>query len=218
MAEADLRGRSSLIPEKPGSLLPQALLFLVFGIILVAWPNSTLKVLYAVFGIFAIGYGISVLYGVFFARPKKTGEPKKKEGKSAAEGAKERPDWLMVPIALVAIIAGVMALAWPNATSTVVLVILGIWAIGSGVIELAAGLRLPKGFSGKILIIMTGLISIGFGVYLLVGPEKKGATEVAQSVIILIGIFGIIKGALLVIYSFTLRGLYKRAEKVESRA
>lgn len=220
MAESELKGRSSLIPIKPGSLLPQALLFLVFGIILVAWPHSTLKVLYVTFGIFALGYGAFILMGVFFPRPKKAGEKKaeekKAEEKKAEDEAKKRPDWLMVPIALAAVVAGILALVWPNATSTVVLVILGIWAVGTGVIELMAGMRLPKGFAGKVLIIVTGLVSVGFGIYLLVGPEKKGATEVAGSVIILIGVFAILKGALLTVYFFMLRGLYKRMATGES--
>ncbi len=208
MAENELKGRSSLIPVKPGSLLPQALLFLVFGIILVAWPDATLKVLYIAFGIFALGYGAFILLGVFFPRPKKA--DKEAEKKRSEDVAKKKPDWLMVPIALVAIVAGILALVWPGATSTVILVILGIWAIGTGVIELMAGLRLPSGFAGKVLIIVTGLISTGFGIYLLVGPEKKGVTEVAGTVVILIGVFAILKGVLLTAYFFMLKGLYKR--------
>lgn len=206
MTEAELKGRSSMIPENPWTLLFNALLYLAFGIILVAWPGGTLKVLYVTFGIFAVCYGLFELASVFVSRPSRGQDEK---GRKEDSGEKGRPDWLMVPIALVALIAGIMALAWPSATSTVVLVILGIWAIGTGVIEMAAGLRLPKGFRGKILIIVLALISIGFGIYFILGPEKKGAEEIANTVVIIVGIFGIIKGALMAVYSFMLRKLYK---------
>ena len=146
MGEAGLKGRNSMLPENPWTLLFNAFLYLAFGFALVCWPGSTLKVLYTVFGIFAIAYGLFVLAGVFMSRPSRKGEKKEKEEE---DGEKGRPDWLMVPLALAALVAGVMALAWPDATSTVILVILGIWAIGTGIIEIAAGLRLPKGFRGK---------------------------------------------------------------------
>jgi uncharacterized membrane protein HdeD (DUF308 family) len=209
MAETVLKGKSSLIPENPWSLLLNAFFYLVFGFVLVAWPDATLKVLYIAFGIFAICYGLFELVGVFTSR--EDGKEKKKDHKEKQEQEekKGRPDWLMVPIALVALIAGVMALAWPSATSTVILVILGIWAIGTGVIEFAAGLRLPKGFNGKILIFVTALVSIGFGIYFIVGPEKKGATEVAGTVVILVGVFGLIKGVLTGVYAYMLSRLYK---------
>jgi uncharacterized membrane protein HdeD (DUF308 family) len=202
MAETVLKGKSSLIPENPWSLLLNAFFYLVFGFVLVAWPDATLKVLYIAFGIFAICYGLFEFVGVFTSREDRK-EQKEQEEK------KGRPDWLMVPIALVALIAGVMALAWPSATSTVILVILGIWAIGTGVIEFAAGLRLPKGFNGKILIFVTALVSIGFGIYFIVGPEKKGATEVAGTVVILVGVFGLTKGVLTAVYAYMLSRLYK---------
>jgi uncharacterized membrane protein HdeD (DUF308 family) len=206
MGEVGLKGRNSMLPENPWTLLFNAFLYLAFGLMLVCWPSSTLKVLYTVFGIFAICYGLFVLAGVLMSRPSRKGEKKEKEGKDGEEG---RPDWLMVPIALAALIAGVMALAWPDATSTVILVILGIWAIGTGVIEIAAGLRLPKGFRGKVLILATALVSIGFGIYFIVGPEKKGAEEIASTAVIIVGVFGIIKGALIAAYSLMLRGLYR---------
>lgn len=210
MGETGLKGRNSMLPKNPWTLLFNAFLYLAFGFLLVCWPGGTLKVLYTIFGIFAVCYGLFVLAGVLLSRPSRKGE-KKDEEEKREEG--ERPDWLAVPIALAALIAGVMALAWPDATSTVILVILGIWAIGSGIIEVAAGLRLPKGFRGKALILVTAAVSIGFGIYFIVGPERKGAGEVASTVVIIVGIFGIVKGALTAVYAFLLRGLYRDLEK-----
>lgn len=213
----DIRGKNSMLPSNPWTLLFNAFLYLVFGFMLVCWPGSTLKVLYTIFGIFAICYGLFVLGGVFISRPPRTEEKSaEKEKALKKEGGgeeKARPDWLMVPIALAALIAGIIALAWPSATSTVILVILGIWAISTGVIETAAGMRLPKGFKGKALILATALVSIGFGIYFIVGPERKGANEIADTVVIIVGIFGIAKGVLIAAYSFLLRGLYRDLEK-----
>jgi uncharacterized membrane protein HdeD (DUF308 family) len=213
--EKVLRGRSSLLPENPWTLLFNAFLYLAFGLMLVCWPDSTLKVLYTIFGIFAICYGLFVLAGVFTSTPsRKAGKKVKGDDEKGERDGEGQPDWLMVPIALAALIAGVMALAWPNATSTVILVILGIWAIGTGIIEIAAGIRLPKGFKGKTLILLTALVSIGFGIYFIVGPEKKGADEVASTAVILVGVFGIIKGVLTAAYALLLRGLYRDLKKV----
>ena len=206
MENTGLKGRGGMLPESPWTLLFGAFLYLVFGILLVSRPGASLTVVRYAFGIFALGYAAFELGGAFRSKPRGGREGEAKEGK-------RKPDWLTIPAALAALLAGVMALAWPAATFRVVLVILGIWAVGSGLIEVAAGLRLPKGFKGKALMMAAALVSIGFGIYFIVGPEKRGADEVANTVVIVVGVFGIAKGALLAAYSLLLRGLYRSLEK-----
>jgi uncharacterized membrane protein HdeD (DUF308 family) len=192
--EPDIVEEVYLPPQNPWSVLFSGIGIIVLGIILVAWPDITLKVILVAFGIFAVLWGLAQLYNVH------------------AHKIEDDERWVYLTFAWVAIIAGLAALIWPDATTRVVLVILGIWFVITGFLALAAGFSMPKGFSGKWLIIIFAIIAIGFGLYLLARPEEAGAYDVAQTVVILIGIFTIIEGIILAAYSIVLRREIKRAK------
>lgn len=193
MADVEVK-KAYLVPESPWSLLFMGIGIAVFGIILVAWPDITLRVVLLAFGIFALAWGLFQLYEAYHHR------------------AEEEARWMKVFVAVVAIVAGLLALVWPDATERVILVILGIWFILTGFLMLAMGLSLPKGFSGKAALVIFAIIAVGFGLYLLVRPEDRTANEVAQVVVVLIGVFTILEGVILMIYSFMVRRLLKEAE------
>lgn len=178
-----------------GAML-RAVISIVFGIVLIAWPSATLKVFLTVFGIFALCFGAFVLIANLAA-----GE--EKENRTA-----------MVVFAVISVVAGIFALAWPSASTRVILAIVGIWAIGIGFMEMVVGMGLPKGFSGKFLLILFSLISIGVGVWLLARPVATGTTEVASVVITVIGIFAIVEGVILFAYAFLLRNYVKELRRV----
>jgi uncharacterized membrane protein HdeD (DUF308 family) len=182
------------LPGSFGGTLLRAFIALGFGIILVAWPSATLRVFLVAFGIFALCFGAFELIANF--------------------GEEERPHrWVMVIFAIISAVAGIFALAWPSASTRIILAIVGIWAIGVGFIELVAGMGLPREFSGKWLLVLFSIISIGIGVWLLVRPEQKGSIEVASVVVTVLGLFAIIEGLLLAVYAFLLRKFIGQLKK-----
>ena len=181
--------------HSPWSVLLQGIGIIVLGIILVAWPDITLRVILVAFGVFAVIWGLAQLYHAHEAK------------------AEDEDRWIQLTLGWVAIIAGLAALIWPDATTRVVLVILGIWFILTGFLALAAGFKMPKGMTGKWLMIIFAIIAVGFGLYLLARPEESGSTDVATTVVVLIGIFAIIEGLVLIAFSFVLRRDIKSLEK-----
>jgi uncharacterized membrane protein HdeD (DUF308 family) len=85
--------------------------------------------------------------------------------------------------------AGVIALAWPGPTALVLVLIVGIWAIIAGIVEIAAAFAAGEPAGTRALFILGGLISVAFGVVLCARPGM-GAIALA----LLFGLFNLIFG------------------------
>jgi uncharacterized membrane protein HdeD (DUF308 family) len=101
-----------------------ALVALVGGVVLLAWPGETLKVVAVVAGVTVLAWG-GVHVAAAFGRPHET-----------------RTHDLIAGIAL--IVLGIVMIVWPKATLTLVGLLIGIAAIVWGVTTIAAGLRLRR--------------------------------------------------------------------------
>jgi hypothetical protein len=75
-------------------------------------------------------------------------------------------------LGLVDLAAGVIALAWPGPTALVLVLIVGIWTITAGVVEIAAAFATGEPAGTRALFILAGLISIAFGVVLCARPAS----------------------------------------------
>jgi len=182
-------------PDSFKGAVLRAIIAIAFGVILVAWPSATLKAFLIVFGIFALAFGVFELIANI-----------------TADADKEHRTWMII-FGAVSAIAGIMALAWPSATTRIILIIIGIWAIGLGCIEIVAAVRLPKQFTGRWLLALFGVISVAIGLWLILGPEAKGSTDVASIVVILVGVFAILEGVLMAIYAYALRKFIKEIKQ-----
>ena len=183
--EVEKSGGVFLIPRSPWGVLFEGIGIMALGIVLVAWPSASLSVVRIAFGIFALVFGGIQVYD--------------------AVAEKEENKWWRVPLAMISIAAGIIALVWPDATERVILIIVGLWFVLTGLILVAAGLKLPKDISARWVIVVVGAIAFGFGIYLVVNPSDKSPNEIATSMVVLIGIFAIVEGLLLAFYSFLLR-------------
>jgi uncharacterized membrane protein HdeD (DUF308 family) len=105
---------------------------------------------------------------------------------------------------LVSIIAGAVALAWPGMTALAMLVTIGTWAIISGLLEIAAAVRMRKLIQHEWMLGLEGALSIGFGVALLMSP-LAGAIVIG----LWIGAFALVLGGMLVASGFRVRSLAK---------
>lgn len=170
------------------SFLLRGLLAIAFGIILLAWPGATLLVVLILFGIFILVDGIiEVILAI------------------ASASKKYRWGWILVK-GLVAILIGIVVLARPGVALAVLVVLMAIWAIATGFVELIAAFEMPPE-SGRSIVGFSGLLSIAVGILLLVVPW--GAVH---AFIIIIAVLALVLGILGVILSFFARSWEKKAE------
>jgi uncharacterized membrane protein HdeD (DUF308 family) len=81
-------------------------------------------------------------------------------------------------------------------------ILVGAWALVTGIAEIVAAIRLRKQIEGELMLGLAGLVSAIFGVLVLVWPIA-GAVTIAT----LIGIFALIYGVVLIVLGFRLRRL-----------
>jgi uncharacterized membrane protein HdeD (DUF308 family) len=163
-------------------VLLRGLAAIVFGVLAWAWPGVTLVTLVLFWGAYALVDGVAALVG---------GWQSKDAGK---------PMWTVVLIGLVGIAAGVFTFVQPGVTAIALLMLIAVWAIVNGVLEVSAAIRLRKEIENEWLLILSGLLSIAFGAMMILNPGAG-----AMAVLWLIGAFSVAYGALLVILSLKLK-------------
>ena len=158
-------------------VLLRGILAILFGIAVLAWPKATVVVFVALFAIFSLLDGIlDIVLGV------------------QARG--ERGRWLIFLQGALAIIAGIIALVWPSITAVVLLWLVALWAIFSGVMEIAGSLELrrlaqPRWWWHSV----AGVVAIVLGAILLFGNPVRGILAILWAV----GVLAIASGIALVI-------------------
>jgi uncharacterized membrane protein HdeD (DUF308 family) len=164
----------------------RGVLAIVVGLLAFFFPGITLAVLIALFGAFAL------LEGVFLI----------------ISGIRSRHDqkrwWVLILQGIISIGAGVIAFVAPLATAIALLYLMASWAIVSGILEIVVAIRLRKEMEGEWMLILDGLVTILFGLAMVLVP---GAGLLAW--LWMIGAFKLVSGVLLFLLAFRLR----KAEK-----
>ena len=159
----------------------RGVLAIAFGVMALVWPQLTLGVLIILFGIYVILEGILALAVAARRRGRGSG-------------------WLFGVEGVLGIAVGLCAFAWPGLTAVVLLVFIAVWAILTGVIELAAAIQLRRVVQGEWVLGLAGVLSILVGILLLANPSSG-----VLAVVWLIGIYAIVFGGLLTYLGFSLR-------------
>lgn len=175
-------------------LLIRGVLAVIFGILALTNPAVTLAVLVMFFGAYYLVDGIFSIITSLTA-------PRGYRG------------WVWLLIGGIAgVIIGLLTFFMPGVTAVVLLYYVIAWLIVTGVMQVIAGIRLRKEISGELFLIMGGILTVLFALYLLVNPSVG-----ALAVIWLIGAFAIAFGAMLIIAAFRLRswrgGKHQTAEE-----
>lgn len=163
-------------------LLLRGLIAITFG--LLAWVQSqtTLTALILVFGAYVLVDG---LLGTWIA----------------ISGRKEHESWWMLLLwGLLGIGVGILTFLAPGVTALVLLFYIAIWAIATGVLEIAAAIRLRKEIKGEWMLILAGLASVVLGMLLMANPG-----EGAIALLWLIGLYAVTFGVVLAILAFRVR-------------
>ena len=165
-------------------LLLRGLVAIVFALLTWAQPGVSLAALVLVFGIYVLADG---LLGVWSA---------------IAKRRDNRHWWLLLLWGMVGIVVGVMTFIMPGITGLVLLMYIAAWAVITGVLQIVAAIRLRKEIKGEWLLILSGLVSVAFGVLLFLQPGA-GALAVAW----INAAYAFIFGVLMVLLAFKVRKL-----------
>jgi len=168
-------------------LLLRGLAAIAFGILVWVQPGISLEALVLLFGIYVLADGI---LGVWHA----------------IAGRKQHEDWWVLLLwGLIGIGVGILTLLVPGVTALALLFYIAIWAIGKGVTEIVTAIRLRREITGELWLILGGLLSVVFGVLLMVQPGAG-----ALALLWLIGAYAVIFGVLLVVLAFRVRAFGKQ--------
>lgn len=151
---------------------------IVFGLLAVLWPSVTALALALLFGAYAFISGALHLAEGF------------------SRGRSGRTRTALILTGLVGIAIAVVTLFWPDITALALAVLIGIWAITVGVLQIVAATLLPRGG----LLAVAGVLSVIAGVLVLLRPDE-GAVAIAR----VIGVYAIIAGILLLVAAFRVR-------------
>jgi uncharacterized membrane protein HdeD (DUF308 family) len=153
----------------------------LFGILAIVWPGITVLALALLFGIYTLLDGVtSIVMGI----------------------GQEKDRVYMITLGVLGVVAGLIALIWPQITVIVLLVIIAVWAIFAGVMQLAAAVRLRKVIRNEWFLALSGIVALVLGLLLIVQPA-----EGAIALVIAIATFAIVWGLTLVVLGFRLRTL-----------
>ncbi len=166
----------------------RGVLAILFGVLAFVWPAVTWLTLIIIFGVYAIVDGIVAIV----------------TGLTRTEDS--RRWWAFLLEGLLNIGAGIVALVSPGLTTLVLIYVIASWAIVTGVLEIAAAVRLRDEIDNEWVMGLGGFVSIVLGVLLLLQPAAGGL-----AIIWIIAGYALIFGILLVALGVRLRS-WKRPE------
>jgi uncharacterized membrane protein HdeD (DUF308 family) len=157
----------------------------LFGLMALIWPGITVLALVLLFGAYAILDGVLALGAAAL---------------NDARSAGRRP-WLVLE-GIAGILTGIVTFAWPDVTTLVLLWLIAAWAIVTGVLEVVAAVRLRREIEGEWVLAASGVLSVVFGLLMMVWPASG-----AVALVVLIGVYAIVFGAALVALGWRLRAM-----------
>ena len=163
------------------SLIARGIAALAVGVIALAWPQVTVLALVILFAIYAF-----TAAGLQAAR--------------AFASRTAGPVIGLLPLGLVDLAAGIIALAWPGPTALVLVLIVGVWAVIAGLVEFSAAFASGESAGTRALFILGGVASAAFGVVLCARPGI-GAVTLA----LLFGLYNLITGTWTLVQGIELR-------------
>jgi uncharacterized membrane protein HdeD (DUF308 family) len=154
-------------------LMARAVFAVALGLVMLIVPGVTLLLVAWAFGIYALVDGAAQVVDAIRRR--------------------HRPRWwFALLLGLIGVVAGVIALIWPYITAVVLALLVGCWAVVTGVIEIVSAMRQRRERRRTAWLVVAGLLSVVAGVLILIWPVH-GAVAVAM----LLGVFATAYGVVL---------------------
>ena len=169
------------VPAVRAVVVVRAVLAVAFGIVALTWPDLTLLALAVAFGVYAILEGVASMIDAVRNR-----------GRSRW--------WWGLLSGLASLVAGVIALIWPSITAVALALLVGIWAVVTGVAEIVVAFRLRGAGRGIWWLGLAGALSVAAGILIVLWPAE-GAIGLA----VVLGVFALLYGAVLGVLAVSLR-------------
>jgi uncharacterized membrane protein HdeD (DUF308 family) len=163
-------------------LVLRGVLAVLFGILAWLWPGLTLTALVILFGAYAFVDGLFAV------------------GAALQRIGKQERWWAMLIEGLLGIAVGIVTFFWPGITALALVAIIGAWAVVTGVLEIVAAIQLRQEIDNEWLLGISGLLSVIFGVLVLVFPGAG-----ALSLVWIIAAYAFAFGILFIALGFRMR-------------
>jgi uncharacterized membrane protein HdeD (DUF308 family) len=168
--------------------LLRGVIWILFGIMLFTQPGVSLATLMLLFGAFVLADGIGTVITAF-------------------GGRSEHENWWVLLLAgLAGIGVGLLTFYNPAITALTLQLLIAMWAVSTGLLQIVAAIRLRKEIQGEFWLVAAGLLSVAFGVLLVARPVAG-----ALAVLWFIGGYAVVFGVALIARALRVRGFAKRA-------
>jgi uncharacterized membrane protein HdeD (DUF308 family) len=138
-------------------LILLGVLAVLIGILAIAWPGVTILALVILFAVYAfVDAGL--------------------QGARAFSSRAAGPVLGHLLLGVVDVVAGVFALSWPAPTALVLVIVVAAWALAGGFAEVFAGFQIGETAGTRAMFILSGLVSVAFGVLLFARPGVGAVT------------------------------------------
>jgi len=165
-------------------LAVNGLILVFFGVLLLWFTKPVIEILVFYFGLAILAGGIILLFAAIrnIIKDKQTG--------------------MILFESIISIAIGVIIMLSPGNSQAVFLVLTGIWAVIIGIVQLVILINVKKGITGKNLLLLNGLLTIGLGIVLFFNPFMMAAIMVK-----LFGVLALIFGVLMIYFSFAVKSI-----------
>jgi len=155
---------------------------ILLGLVALTMPGLTVTALVYVFGVYVFVEGVLAIM-------------------AAIRGIREHDRWgWMLIEGIVCIVAAVAAFMMPGVGALAIVYLVAAWAIVTGVLEIAAGIKLRKIIEGEWMLILAGVLALVLGFYIASRPQA-GVLLLATW----LGVYAIFSGILLMMLAFRIR-------------
>lgn len=161
--------------------LVRGLVAIAFGIAILFWPEVAIRLMMIAFGIYAVVDGV---LSIGFA-------------------LRTRMDDAWIPVLLygVASVAlGLFAIFFTEQAARVLLLLVGLWALVSGITGVVGAWRQRRQIQGEWIVLLVGAVVTAFGVVVFVRPEIG-----AQVLLLYLGIAAVVIGLIQLFMAWRLR-------------
>ncbi len=172
-------------------LLLRGVLGILLGIIAIAAPIVTAVAFALLWGLWALVDGFGLLAQAFHPDSPRTGR------------------LLLVLLAVIALVAGVIAVTRPGMTAVALTWVLGLWLVVRGLFEVAGALAATAS-TPRALLVASGLVDLLLGGLFVLNPGR-GVVGIA----LLLGIIAIVWGVVFVAMAFVVRRVAGELSKTQ---
>jgi len=163
-------------------LLLKGILLVIFGILSFMNPGITLATLVLWFAIFMMIDGVISIFGV------------------VSNWKTEEDKWLLLAEGALGLVLGFLVYRSPDTFLSFIAFVISFWAIFSGISKIAMAIQLRKEIEGEGWLILSGVLSLIFGILVFAQPGIGIAT-----LMWIMATFAILVGVLLIVLSLKLR-------------